>query len=126
MNSDILCTLELAALAVAGEIASPMLDRWPAMRSSYLDLPGKGGQWVVTQSAFAEIASVDVHRALQEIRNFWAGGLGLDMGQGAPEFLTLRHGAPIADLNAEEFMRPLIVLCNFADMLERKFSQGDT
>jgi hypothetical protein len=80
-----------------------------------------GEDWIHIESAIGARGHVDVDRALAEIETLLCGGLS-QVG----DFLTLRHAVPLANLDVNEFERPLHLVSGTADELERLFSPVDT
>jgi hypothetical protein len=77
-------------------------------------------EWVQIESPFAELGKVDLTRALYEVGQIVCGGLAI-----VGDVLTIRHAAPLANLNINEFERPLGLVTNTADRLEHQLSGGD-
>ena len=69
--------------------------------------------WAVVESAFAEKGSVDLDRVVSLAGTMVCGGIGL-----AGDMLTLRHAIPLANLEVNEFERPLLLVISSADELE--------
>jgi hypothetical protein len=79
-----------------------------------------GEDWVHIESAIGTRGQVDVNRAMAEVEQLMCGGLS-QVG----EFVTLRHAVPLANLDINEFERPLHLVTGTADELERLFSAVD-
>jgi hypothetical protein len=77
-------------------------------------------EWAIIESPFAEVGSVDLQRALEEIGGMVCGGVAVTAG-----FTTVRHSVPLQNLDINEFVRPLILVTITADELEKKFVGGD-
>lgn len=77
-------------------------------------------EWLQIESPFAELGTVDLGRALQEVGQIVCGGLAI-----VGNVLTIRHAAPLENLNINEFERPLGLVTNTADRLEHILSGGD-
>lgn len=86
----------------------------------HLQLMDGQEDWVQIESPFARVDSTDVGAALKMVENNVCGGLGI-----AGEFLTIRHAAPLANLDLNELERPLQLVLNTADVLENQFSGQD-
>ncbi len=76
--------------------------------------------WVSVESPFAEIDAVDLGKALDEVGNLVCGGLSK-----VNTMLTLKHSVPLANLNINELQRPLALVVNSADALEKTLVGGD-
>ena len=76
--------------------------------------------WVSVESPFAEIESVDLGKALEEVGNLVCGGLSK-----VNSMVTLKHSVPLANLNINELQRPLALVVNSADALEKTLVGGD-
>jgi hypothetical protein len=76
--------------------------------------------WVAIESPFAEVGSVDLDKALEEVGNLVCGGLSR-----VATMVTLKHSIPLANLNINELQRPLALVVNSADTLEKKLVGGD-
>jgi hypothetical protein len=96
-----------------GNLRSQMVFLW---RQSLMD-----GQeeWVQIESPFAEVGSVDLRRALEEVGGVVCGGAAINGGH-----LLVRHAVPLANLNINEFERPLGLVTTTADRLERELDGG--
>lgn len=55
------------------------------------------------------------------MRETVCGGIGT-----AGELVTVRHAAPLLNLDINELERPLLLVMTTADRLERQFQGGDT
>jgi hypothetical protein len=77
-------------------------------------------EWLLIESPIAKLSSVDLRVALQGVRGMPCGGLAA-----TGTYLTLRHGVPLADLDLQEFERPLALITRGADVLERHLTGGD-
>ncbi len=76
--------------------------------------------WVSLESPFAEVGNVDLNRALEEVGNLVCGGLSQ-----VNTMVTLKHSVPLANLNINELQRPLALVVNSADALEKTLVGGD-
>jgi hypothetical protein len=96
-----------------GNLRSQMVFLW---RQTLMD-----GQeeWVQIESPFAEVGSVDLQRALEEVGGVVCGGAAINGGH-----LLVRHSVPLANLNINEFERPLALVTTTADRLERELDGG--
>lgn len=77
-------------------------------------------EWVQIESPFGRLGSVDLHGAVQGMRETVCGGIGT-MG----ELVTVRHAAPLLNMDINELERPLLLVTTTADRLERQFQGGD-
>jgi hypothetical protein len=78
-------------------------------------------EWLVIESPFAELGDVDVDKALLEAGNMVCGGVVI-----VGRFLTYRHAVPLANLDTNEFRRPLQLVTLAADQLESRLAGGDS
>lgn len=75
--------------------------------------------WVQLESPVGKSGEVDLATALEATKDLVCGGLAL-----AGEFVVVRHAAPIANLDPNEFDRPLELVTRAADALERTLNDG--
>lgn len=87
----------------------------------YRTLLDGGEDWIHIESAIGRRDGVDLHRALAEVETLMCGGLS-QVG----DFVTLRHAVPLANLDLNEFERPLHLVTGTADEMEKLFSPVDT
>lgn len=71
-------------------------------------------EWVTIESAVGEIGKVDLERLIREVGTYVCGGVAA-----SGEYVVLRHSAPIADMNTDEFENPLALVTLTADQLEK-------
>lgn len=76
--------------------------------------------WLVIESAFAHIDEIDLGKALDEAGNMVCGGV-VAVG----DSLVYRHAVPLANLDVNEFRRPLELVTLAADRLEHRLGGGD-
>jgi hypothetical protein len=79
-----------------------------------------GEEWVQIESPFAAVGSVNLQAALEMIGGMVCGGMAITAGH-----VTVRHAVPLANLNINEFERPLILVTTTADRLESEFVGSD-
>ncbi|MEI6620544.1 MAG: hypothetical protein WCP28_01380 [Actinomycetes bacterium] len=79
-----------------------------------------GEEWIQIESPIGKLDAIDLRAALKEIGSTVCGGLA-STGQ----FLTFRHAVPLANLDSNEFQRPLNLVVNTADRLEKKLTGAD-
>lgn len=77
-------------------------------------------EWLLVESPFAEVNSVNLGQALEYVGDIVCGGLALTAGH-----LTIRHAVPLANLNVNEFERPLMLVTSSADRLEHSLTGSD-
>lgn len=77
-------------------------------------------EWAVIESPFGRIDDVDVKAAIREVSDNVCGGIA-----SSGDFVTFRHSVPLANLDPNEFERPLQLVTGTADRLESQFSGGD-
>lgn len=87
----------------------------------FLTSQGDGTQWVQVESGIGTIDQLPLRPLLDEVGGKICGGLAT-----IGTLVTFRHAVPLANLDAEEFQRPLAMVTVTADELERKFAGGDT
>ncbi|MBP6994575.1 MAG: hypothetical protein KBB39_00350 [Phycicoccus sp.] len=83
----------------------------------------RGGEesWVNISSPFGMAAGLDLTAVLDEVGNYVCGGLGK-----VGDLIVLQHAAPLLNLDINELERPMSLIVNSADDLERRFgSAGD-
>ena len=98
-----------------GNLRSQVVFMW---RMSLLD---GTEEWVQIESPFGRLGSVDLYGAIHTMRETVCGGIGA-MG----DIVTVRHAAPLLNLDINELERPLLLVMTTADRLERQFQGGDT
>ncbi len=81
---------------------------------SHIEKGADDGAWVVVESPVGRIEDVDLARALELSESELVGGLSQRM-----EFLTVIHAAPLTTLDAPDLARPLALVAQSADRLER-------
>jgi len=72
--------------------------------------------WVLIESPIGEVSNMDLRLALEKIGQVVCGGAGL---------VTIRHVVPLANLDINEFERPLGLVTTTADRLEKELVGGD-
>lgn len=77
--------------------------------------------WALVESPFATGSRGNLHAILAEVGEMVCGGAAL-----VGDHLTFRHAIPLANLDVNEFERPLGLVTMSADRLEQSFGQGDT
>jgi hypothetical protein len=77
--------------------------------------------WVVIESPFGELGRVDLGAAVAAAGNMVCGGVGLYKER----YFTLRHAVPLANLDLNEFERPLRLIITSADSLEARLTGRD-
>jgi hypothetical protein len=77
--------------------------------------------WVAIESPFGELGQIDVAQAVRATDGMVCGGIGAAVGR----FVTFRHAVPLANLDVNEFERPLLLVTSTADKLESEVSAGD-
>jgi hypothetical protein len=69
---------------------------------------------------FGRLDSVNLRGAVEALGETVCGGIGA-----WGEFVTVRHAAPLLNLDINELERPLFLVTSTADDLEHKFQSGD-
>lgn len=70
--------------------------------------------WIIIESPFARVEQIDLQAALEEAGRLICGGVVI---QG--NFAAYRHAVPLANLDVNEFKRPLQLVTLSADRLEQ-------
>jgi hypothetical protein len=78
-------------------------------------------EWVQIESPFGRLDSVNLYGAVQAMHETVCGGIGA-----IGELVTVRHAAPLVNMDINELERPLLLVTTTADSLERQFQGGDT
>jgi hypothetical protein len=77
--------------------------------------------WLMIESPIGQVAKLDLERALTEVGKTVCGGAAIQQN-----LLLLRHAVPLANLDPNEFERPLHLVTITADRLERELIGDDT
>jgi hypothetical protein len=77
-------------------------------------------EWLQIESPFAQLGSANLQQVLEEVGNVVCGGAALNGNH-----LTIRHAVPLANVDINEFERPLILVTATADRLEKQLVGGD-
>jgi hypothetical protein len=77
-------------------------------------------EWLQIESPFAQLGSANLQRALEEVGRVVCGGAAV-----TGDHLTIRHAVPLANVDINEFERPLILVTTTADRLEKQLVGGD-
>jgi hypothetical protein len=77
-------------------------------------------EWLVIESPFAEVGEVSLQKVLDEAGSMVCGGV-VSVGR----YVTYRHSLPLANLDVNEFERPLELVTLAADRLEHRLFGGD-
>lgn len=80
-------------------------------------------EWVMIESPIGPLDRVDVHRALREAGQMVCGALALDMMDVG--LVVYRHTLPLANLDINEFERPLELVLSTGDRLEQMLTGVD-
>lgn len=78
-------------------------------------------EWAAIASPFAKAAGADLLEVLEVAGGFLAGGI-VKIG----DELWVRHSVPLPSLDREDFSEPLAFVTHAADILEQRFSSGDS
>lgn len=83
--------------------------------------PADGGSdWAQIESPIAALDAVDLRAALKLVAGKVGGGLSTEEG-----LLTIRHGIPLANLDANEIDEPLGLIAKTADLMEKELTGAD-
>ncbi len=98
----------------------------PGLRSQMVFLErhvlmGGTEEWLQIWSPIGEVRSLDVNAVLKEMGGMVCGGAAIH-----GDHLAIRDALPLANLDVNEFERPLILITTTADALEKKFAGTDT
>jgi hypothetical protein len=80
-----------------------------------------GTEWFFIESGIGKVGQVDLLDAARTINGLVCGALAV-----SGDYVIVRHSAPVADLNAEEFEKPFWSIAHTADELERRLVGGDS
>ena len=83
------------------------------------------GEWVMFQSAFADLASVDVVDVLRRTQSSFFAGINLMLVDDDSEVLSLRYAVQMERLKPEHLAQDIILMANLADQLEKDLSFRD-
>ena len=83
-------------------------------------LYGGTEEWALIESPLAEVGAVSLQRVLEEVGNTVCGG-----AAARGQYVVLRHAVPLANLDVNEFERPLALVMTTADTLEAQLFGGD-
>jgi hypothetical protein len=81
---------------------------------------GNGEQWLQVSSPIGDYPSIDMRACLEEASEYVCGGLAL-----VGDLLVFRDAVPMSNLDIDELVRPIELIVNTADRLERQFGTGD-
>ena len=76
--------------------------------------------WVLIESPIGEASKMDLRLALEKVGQTVCGGAGL-----IGSLVTIRHAVPLANLDINEFERPMELITTTADRLEKQLVGGD-
>ncbi len=79
-----------------------------------------GEEWLQISSPIGKVEEVNVRRAAEMTFSYLCGGVVV-----AGDLVLMHHSAPLANLDTNEFKRPLSVIVNGADDIERQLVGGD-
>lgn len=84
------------------------------------ELMSDNSEWICIQSAFGKVGEVDLNKALEVLGDRIFGAIGK-----MNDLVTVKHSAPLADMNAEELVTPMMLSAHVADQLESALGLGD-
>lgn len=83
--------------------------------------PTEGGSdWAQVESPIARLDEVDLRAAIKLVAGKVCGGLSSVQG-----LLTIRHGIPLANLDANEIADPIASIVDTADAMEKELTGAD-
>jgi hypothetical protein len=102
-----------------------MIFNFPDGRSQLVMLTreaiGEGSEeWVIIESAFAQMGNVSLQKVLERVGETVCGG-----AAARGPHIVFRHSVPLANLDINEFERPLALVTATADRLEQELFGGD-
>ena len=77
-------------------------------------------EWLQIESPVGEVDKIDLRKLLEAVGGIVCGGAAV-MG----DHVTIRHAVPLANLDINEFERPLVLVTSTADRLEQQLVGGD-
>lgn len=81
-------------------------------------------EWAVLESPVGQLGVVNLERVVSEAGQMVCGGVGI-FSEVADPVVTLRHAIPLANLDVNEFERPLTLVTVSADQLEQRLTGLD-
>jgi hypothetical protein len=96
-----------------GDLRSQVVFLWR------MELNG-GEEWIQFESVVGPLSSIDLVQAFRSTENHVCGGLAV-----SGDVLTVRHAAPLANLDANEVVRPIVLVTTTADDLEKQLIGTD-
>ena len=78
-------------------------------------------EWAIISSAVGSLDDVNLRLAMREAGGLVCGGMATD-----GDLVVYRHALPLANLDINEFERPLTLVVTSADRLERTLVGADT
>lgn len=87
----------------------------------------QGGQedWAIVESPIGKVEDLSLTQVVREAGSMVCGGVGM-MEHDDATWVTLRHAIPLANLDVNEFDRPMNLVVTSADRLERMLTGGDS
>jgi len=87
----------------------------------YLEKGGnrQGEGWIHFSSAVGRLGSVDIEKAASRAGTYLCGGVVVE-----GSYVTIRHSAPLENIDTNELERPLSVVLDMADAIEKDLSGG--
>lgn len=77
-------------------------------------------EWFSIASPIGDASQINLGKALERVGSMVCGALAQ-----TGRVIVLRHSAPLANLDINEFERPLLLVTTTADRLERELAGGD-
>lgn len=81
---------------------------------------GNGEQWLQVSSPIGDLDAIDLRSCLREASEYVCGGIAL-----VGDLVVFRDAVPMANLDADELIRPIELVVQTADRLERRFADTD-
>jgi hypothetical protein len=80
----------------------------------------QGEEWIHFTSPIGTVGNVDVEKAALRANGYLCGGIVIDGGH-----VVARHSAPLENIDTNELERPMQVLLEMADSIEKDLTGGD-
>lgn len=84
-------------------------------------LMGGTEEWLQISSPIGDASKINLRAVLLDVGNMVCGGLAI-----YEDMLVIRDALPLAELDENEFERPLVLITTSADRLEKKYFGTDT
>lgn len=82
--------------------------------------PNTGEEWAHVASAIGGVGAVNLEAAARQVNEYLCGGI-VVIG----DYVYVQHAVPLANLDTNEFVRPLSIVVDSADSLEQVLTGRD-